>query len=119
MKKPKKYLNLIIETSDNMSGFIDELVLVNSKKDNVTPAESVLLKDLIKTVKLNIKYLFAEKKYTITILKPDAKLFARKVTLEIIFQNLITNSIKYAKANSRAKIIIDINERNVISVRQR
>jgi len=76
-----------------------------------------ILKKIIKTVKLNIKYLYAGKNYVITILKPDVKLFARKVTLEIIFQNLITNSIKYAKANSPAEIVIDINEYNVISVK--
>ena len=48
------------------------------------------------------------------IIKSDAVLMADPTDLEIIFNNLVSNSVKYNKPGGKAEIIIDEDEKDVI-----
>jgi len=49
------------------------------------------------------------------IIKSDAVLMADPTDLEIIFNNLVSNSVKYNKPGGKAEIIIDEDEKDVIA----
>ncbi|MDX9726196.1 MAG: hybrid sensor histidine kinase/response regulator [Bacteroidales bacterium] len=48
------------------------------------------------------------------IIKSDAVIMADPTDMEIIFNNLVSNSVKYNKPGGKAEIIIDEDENNVI-----
>jgi len=49
-------------------------------------------------------------------IKKDAVIMADPTDMEIIFNNLVSNSVKYNKRGGKAEIIIDENENEVIIV---
>lgn len=111
-----EYLDIILETSQTMSKFINELIKYkgNDKEDLV----KIYLEDIIKQVKINLYKDIEDSNCTIQIANKEFAFFSRRTPLEILFQNFISNAIKYRRKGVDLVVKIDItkNTRKVISV---
>lgn len=111
-----EYLDIILETSETMSKFINELI--KYKRNDNEGLAKVYLADILRQVKINLYKDIENSNCTIQILNGDFAFFARRTPLEILFQNFISNAIKYKRkgVNPIVKINITKNTKEIISI---
>lgn len=94
---------LIETTLEKMEQLISDVLLYSSVGADSTEKEKVDLNILLKDL---IQILFVPDHITINILNPLPEVYGDKVKLQQLFQNLISNAVKF---NNKAKGIIEID----------
>jgi len=103
-KNSDGYLELIEQSATELISFIDEMVQNGTKKEkNTYTGKPVNALDVLNKV---IQLLAPPKDITINLKGIFPKLHVDKIDLQQVFQNLITNAIKY---NNKPRGIIDIH----------
>jgi len=116
-KEAQIYLDNIAKTSKTLLDFIDELISyeINSQGNNKhKELDKVNLLEVIKQVKLNLNKDIERSNCLISLLNLDAIVLARKRSVEILFQNLVSNAIKYRKKREQPIIEIAFNSEDKI-----
>jgi len=115
-KNAHEYLNIILETSQTMSKFINELIIhKGNDKEGLT---KIYLEDIVNQVKINLYKDIENSSCTIQVLSKDVSFIGRRTPLKILFQNLISNAIKYKKKGVEPVVKINITKdtKKIISV---
>lgn len=110
--KANDYLNIIIESMQNMTEVINEsLAYSRIGKEGMRRTQPISLEEVIEVVKSNLD---TEIKETSAIIEYDElpTIIGRKTNFIQLFQNLISNSIKYRSSeppriNIKSKILAD------------
>ncbi len=102
-KNSAGYIELIEQSATGLIAFIDQMLKKSTKKDNNNhPAQTVYPLNVLKEV---IQLLAPPEDITINIKGKFPKLHIDKIDLQQVFQNLITNAIKY---NDKPRGVINI-----------
>lgn len=96
--------------SMNMSQVIDTL-LSKQEEEVESPRERIRLSELLEEVKNDIGGLITEHSAAI-LAENDVEIYANKIELRILLQNLVSNAIKYRKLNLSPVIVVYCVERS-------
>ncbi len=100
------YFNYINSSVTQLNRMIDNLLSIAEFKTNVSPT-TISVSQLIESIEV---LLFQEfKQYNVKLIKPqvDVQLFGYESLLKQLFQNLISNSLKYNDPNKDAFIEVE------------
>lgn len=117
----RKYVSNIVHTSDRMMKLIDDLLIFSRLSHNSLEYEQVDLNDVIDGIKKDLEIVIKEKNATITHPKLPY-VFAVNGQIRQLFQNLISNSLKFSKpetppvVNITGTEIIKKNKRKYIKI---
>ena len=111
--KCEKNLSKIIDVCDRMQNLIEDLLELSRISTNKNKYLILKLSDIISEVKENIEFDITYQNAKINI-KNDIDLFSDKTQMIQLFQNLISNSIKFKKENEELNIYIESNENQII-----
>ena len=106
----KQYLEFIIDGSNHMNQLIQDLLTysrVNSQKHTI---EEVILTDILKEIKENLGDTITTSKVEISTLNLPIRIKVNPTKIKQLFQNLITNAIKFRKANLTPHIEISAQD---------
>jgi signal transduction histidine kinase len=108
----KEYLDFVISASKNMKQLIEDL-LEYSRIDSVKlNPEIVNINDLLFMIQYELKSTIEEKKPIIILNNIPEAIAADYTKLKQVFQNLITNAIKFHKKDEFPKIEISCKDEN-------
>lgn len=102
--KGKKSIEYILQASENMSSLIKAL-LVHSRLGNHSKLEQIDTNKLVNSVLESIHILVQETNASIQI-NDLPQLNGHELELRLLFQNLLTNAIKFRKKNMSPEIIV-------------
>jgi len=109
-KDESEYLGFIITASKNMTALIDDLLayaLVDSKKPTF---ENVCLEPIFEALLLQMRAAIDEKQATINYDNLPEKIYGNPTQITQLFQNLISNSIKFSRPDVPLVITIYAKE---------
>jgi PAS domain S-box-containing protein len=108
----ERYLNTIISSSDRMAQLIDDLLAFSRLSSTQVELQDVDLNKTVHEVLNDLEIPIKEKNATIKIGKlPTLK--GIRIQLGQLFQNLVSNSLKFAHPERPAEIFIDTEEINL------
>lgn len=108
-EKMNLYLEKIVVTSKALKEFINELLDYEISINN-SELVSINLLDVIEQVKINLSKCLERSNGKIILKNMDTSILAKKTLIEILFQNLISNAIKYKNENISPLIKINYNK---------
>ena len=108
--KENKFVKIIHDSSNNMKELIDDLLTYSKVNTNNTVIESTNPKELIAEVLEQMEDVLTRSKASVIIEELPAKIKVDKQKISLVFQNLISNAIKFQHENKTAKINIDGKE---------
>ena len=111
-EKANSFIDLAVDGGRRMQKMISDLLLYSSTGQNKTGKESINLIDIIKEVELNLYKQINELHATIINETPGCALPVYKSEILRLFQNLISNAIKFRKENINPVIHICCTEEN-------
>ena len=91
------YLNFIIDGALNLNQLTTDLLDFAKVKQTEVVHEAISLKELLNIVQLNLSALMTEKKAKVIYTPIDFKISGLLTDFILLFQNLISNAIKYSK----------------------
>ncbi len=106
-KDEMEYVDFIISASRNLDEMVNNLLhysRLNTKPLNITP---VNIKNTIEIILLELDTLIKDKNPEIIFQSLPEIIHADKLFMRLIFQNLISNAIKYGPVEKRPKIEIE------------
>lgn len=107
--KRKKYVNYITDSVKRMRDMIRD-ILHFSKVGKAAELEKVNTLDIIETTKNNLEERIISSEAEIILNGEFPTLNARKVELIQLFQNLLSNAMKFVKDGTKPKITISVKE---------
>jgi len=105
----KDYLNRIIKASTKMASMIDDLLLLSRIGKQDINFTKTAIKEILEEVTDTLKQSIIEKNIKINASKMP-EIFSQSVWIKTVFQNLISNSIKYS---DKEEPTIDISYREL------
>jgi len=115
-QKAQEYLSIIVETSEKMEGFIKEMIEQYNKKRYQKKLEILDLNEVIDSVKQNLSISIEQSNFEIICRYNISKVYALKIPLEILFQNFISNAIKYRRKYVKSFVEINYTKDGVFSI---
>ena len=118
--KANSFINLAVDGGRRMQKMIGDLLLYSNTGQNFNGKETVELGTLVNEVELNLYKQINESHTTIVIENPSADLLVFKSEILRLFQNLISNAIKFSKKDAKPTIqinCIDANDHWQISIK--
>jgi signal transduction histidine kinase len=104
-----EYFGKILNSASHMRELIQTLLMFTRSTDKPSDFTPVNLKNILQKVTAELEVLIAEKKAVITV--GDLPVIqASAVHISLLFNNLITNSLKYSKPESRPLIRISASQ---------
>jgi light-regulated signal transduction histidine kinase (bacteriophytochrome) len=104
-----KYLNTVIDSSDRMAQLIDDLLSFSRLSNSKVTFENVELDKVVNQVLIDLELLIREKNALVHLHQlPTVR--GNPLQLGLVFQNLISNSIKFSDPGKA--LIIDISVEN-------
>ncbi len=107
----EEYLDFIMTSVKEMSVLIDDLSQFVSLEGSKLKLEKFKLNDLLEHIRLQLRNKIKEKNAITTFKNIPSDFVADKTKSKLIFQNLISNSIKYSKENTPPEIIVECTEK--------
>lgn len=104
------YMNFIISSSKNMRGLVNDLLSysrVNTTKINI---EAVNLKEMLEQLCQEMDTMITDKKATIHLENIPEQIFLDALKMRQVFQNLMTNALKFTKPDLDPEVIIHCKE---------
>lgn len=116
----KEYQTIITENLDELerlSGLIDRLLMLAQMENGTYPLERQQLSvaQLLSQLENYYELLLQEKHATFKIIG-DALVHADKMLLSIVFDNLISNALKYSDHDSTITVVIDQPSREIVQI---
>lgn len=108
-------LEYIIKNGNSMASLIDDILLYSKSSLQEYDFELVNLDDLMTEILSLFKFQIEEKKAQIDVPKMGS-IYANKKTIQLVFQNLLSNALKYQPQNVEHKPIIVISKTNLSKV---
>lgn len=105
--KEKKYLDIISTSGKNLRLFIDDLLSFSRFETQKTVVRPVDIKKMLSILLLELKSTIDEVDAEIEYEDLDFVVNASPIKLRQIFQNLISNALKFSRENEKVKIVIE------------
>jgi len=99
-----------------MDTFIKEMIEQHSKERYQKKLEIIDLDEIIGSVKQNLQIPIEQSNCEILCNYNISKVYAIKTHLEILFQNFISNAIKYCRTDAQPIIKIDYTNEGIFSI---
>lgn len=110
-EKANKYIDFAVDGGRRMQKMISDLLLYSSTGQNKTGKETIELAEIIKEVELNLYKQINELHASIIIDSPGCPMSVYKSEILRLFQNLISNAIKFRKKDINPIIHISCSEK--------
>lgn len=113
-----EFMSRIKKEAQNMSGLINDILMISrleTKEAEITITE-VRICPLINELIESLKPLATENQVTIEMSCKPIALSANHGQMRELFNNLITNAIKYNKPNGKVKIIVTIEGKDAVFI---
>lgn len=106
-----EYLDFIISGAKEMNHLIENLLLYSKMNSSADIVEKLDFKKLIKGVLLNLNALVSEQNVEVIIEETPVEIVGNFTRLTQLFQNLISNGIKFQRPDTRPVILIKGEEK--------
>ncbi len=100
----KKFFDYVSDGARRMKKLLEELLSYSRASDKALNIEPIVLKDLLSTIRRDLVTLIEEKN-AIILLEGDPTILADRYGLEMLLQNLISNSIKFNQKTPEIHIL--------------
>jgi len=107
-----EFIHYIIDGATRMKVLIDDLLAFSRVTSRAKPFKDCDLNLVLENVKMNIKETLEPTKAKLIIKKTLPIIKADEIQMSQLFQNLITNGIKFIPEERTAEIIIDVNKKD-------
>lgn len=105
--RAKEYLDFIINGSTDMSDMVNEMLNYSKiQSQNEAELEEIDVKQLLEDLQLKLQDQISTSKAQINIGSIPEKVFGKKIRIGQLFQNLISNAIKFKKEGQSIEINI-------------
>lgn len=108
-----EYIHFITDGASRMKRLIDDLLSFSRVTSKAKPFSVCDLRKVINTVLLNIQELIEEKKAKVSIKSQLPVIVADDIQMMQLFQNLITNGIKFQPPGQTPEVSIDVTEKDL------
>ncbi|MDX2248955.1 MAG: ATP-binding protein [Bacteroidia bacterium] len=108
----EEYMGFIISASRNMHELIRDLLTFSRVNTSKIRLDEINLGKIITGIKQELKPVIEEKQVVITVTECPKNLIADKTKIYQLFQNLLTNAIKFQVKGTPPEIHISCEERN-------
>jgi len=98
------FFDYIIKGCEDLNYFVDNLLKFSTILHKKTPIEKIALSEVLKKIRHRLKVTLEQEKVSFKIKKPLPLLQAHTSLVYQLFHNLITNSIKFKKQETRTVI---------------
>ncbi len=105
-KNAKEYLHFIVSSAKSMDILIKDLLTFSKVNSDGTPYAEVPLLGLLERLLLTLGQNISETNTTIELLEIPKTVWANNTQITQLFQNLISNAIKFRKPNIQPEILI-------------
>jgi|SRR5690625_664421 len=114
-KEKDHYVSIINKEINRLSNLTKQLLLLASldRGEEFLKKENYLLSDQLEKIIYNHQWLIHEKGMMISYSLPDIRVYGDPSLLYNVWENLLTNAIKYNKENGSINISIRENEKNI------
>ncbi|MBT8190201.1 MAG: GHKL domain-containing protein [Bacteroidia bacterium] len=109
-EKEQRFLKIILNSSNQMQKLVDDLLIYSRINAQAIRLEQIQVKDYLFQIINEIQHEIDDKKAIISVDCGDTEIFADEIKLRQVFQNLITNAIKFQKEDKTPKIEISLSE---------
>ena len=107
----KLYLNSIINNCEKLTNLVTNILKLNKiENQSIKNIEKINIGELLRQVILNFENLFNDKNLNVDCDIEDIYILSETNYLEIIFNNLISNSIKFTENKGSIKIDLKVNK---------
>ncbi len=104
-KEMDDYLSRVIKAGKRLNAMVNETLKLASVEAETEPPEPIDLNELLNDVLFDLEALIREKNAKIVVEKPLPKIMGRKTQICEVFQNLVSNALKFNdKPNPRVEI---------------
>ncbi len=109
-EKEKKYLDIISDSSDNMQSLIDDLLLFSKVNNQKAKIKHISFKKILERVLRDLEFSLNEVDAIVNVKNMPDSIWGDRSMMAQLFQNLISNAIKFRKKNIQLEINIDFIE---------
>lgn len=106
------YFEFIISSSERMTSLIEGILEYSKIDENAHPSELIDINDLIGKVMLDLNSSISESNAEIVYENLSA-VYCNPVQIRQLFQNIISNAIKFSSKNNHPRVVITSEEREV------
>jgi len=110
--KDLEMLNFVSQNAKQLTGMIDDLLAFSRINEDLGPAEVVNINEVLQIVTNNLGSIINEENVSIAVEGSLLEVKAHKNLLTQLFQNLISNGIKFKKENIPPRLTIKIEDQN-------
>ena len=110
--KDLEMLNFVSQNAKQLTGMIDDLLAFSRINEDLGPAEVVNINEVLQIVTNNLGSVINEENVSIAVEGDLQEVKAHRNLLTQLFQNLISNGIKFKKENTPPVLTIRIEEQN-------
>ena len=110
--KDLEMLNFVSQNAKQLTAMIDDLLAFSRINEDLGPAEIVTVNDVIQIVTNNLGSTINEENVTIAVEGDLMQVKAHRNLLTQLFQNLMSNGIKFRKENIPPKLTVKVEEYN-------
>lgn len=104
------YFEFIISSSERMTSLIEGILEYSKIDENSHPSELIDVNDLIEKVMLDLNSSITESNAEI-IFENLSAVYCNPVQIRQLFQNILSNAIKFSSKNNHPKVVITSEER--------
>jgi len=108
-ERADKYINFAVDGATRMKGLINDLLSYSRLNTHGNPHQELNLQELVQGILFSITHQIEESNAQITIIKPLPTIFGEKSQIIQLFQNLITNAVKF-RSQKKPVITVDWTE---------
>ena len=106
----REYMNFISTSVTKMSSLVDDLTRLASLEDSELKRSQLDLENLLSFLVTELEPIIAQKNAVIKFEDLPEYIVADEVKMRLIFQNLITNALKYDRPEERPRVVISCKE---------
>lgn len=106
------YVKYIETAGKNLDELVSSVLVFSEMKSSVSDHVPVSLSEVLSDVLINLHEEITSKKAIVTVEQNDTLVSGYKVQLVQLFQNFISNSLKYQKKNNRPEVQVHITLKN-------
>jgi signal transduction histidine kinase len=113
--KKQEYINTIIDASRRLSGLVTNVLRLNKlENQEIITAEPYSLDEQLRCCILGLEDLLEEKDIEVEANLDEVNILSDENLLEIVWNNLITNALKFTEPHGRIAIELKEDELNAI-----
>ena len=107
----QEYMDFIIDSSKNMRNLVNDLLSYSRVNTTSINLEEVNIEDVLNQLCLELTTLIEEKDARIKLINLPCKIMADTTKIRQVFQNLITNAVKFSSEEKSPEININCQEK--------